>query len=202
MQILIADDDPVSRRLATHALAGCGAEVAVVEDGHAAWKQIQERTQSTVLILDRMMPGVDGVELCRGSRLLPTFPPLYIVMVTSASETSDITEGLDAGADDYVIKPFKAAELKARAQVGMRMVALQESMARRLAELEQALANIKQLRGLLPMCSYCKKIRVDDNYWQQLEHYLTEHSDAEFSHGICPECFPAVIDEVHRDLPH
>src|SRR5213080_1117896 len=102
MQILIADDDPISRRLAMHALAGCGADVAVAEDGHGAWAQIQERTQSTVLILDRLMPA---------------FPPLYILMVTSASETSDVTAGLDAGADDYVIKPFKAAELKARAQV-------------------------------------------------------------------------------------
>ena len=199
MQILIADDDPISRRLAMHALTGCGADVAIAEDGNGAWMRIQERTQSTVLILDRMMPEIDGVELCRRARLLPTFPPLYIVMVTSAAETSDITAGLDAGADDYVIKPFNAAELKARAQVGMRMVALQESMARRLAELEQALASVKQLRGLLPMCSYCKKIRVDDKYWQQLEGYLTEHSDAEFSHGICPECFPSVLEGVHKD---
>ena len=199
MQILIADDDPISRRLAHHALADCGADVATADDGQKAWEAIQSRTQSTVLILDRMMPGVDGVDLCKAARLLPTFPPLYILMVTSAAETSDITAGLEAGADDYVIKPFKPAELKARAQVGMRMVALQESMARRLAELEQALANVKQLRGLLPMCSYCKKIRVDDHYWQKLEGYLTDHSDAEFSHGICPECFPSVIDGA-RDV--
>lgn len=199
MQILIADDDPISRRLAMHALTGCGADVAVAEDGHGAWAQLQARTQSTVLILDRMMPGIDGVDLCKAARLLPPFPPLYILMVTSASETTDITAGLDAGADDYVVKPFKAAELKARAQVGMRMVALQDSMARRLAELEQALANVKQLRGLLPMCAYCKKIRVDDKYWQQLEGYLSDHSDAEFSHGICPECFPSVIDQVQKD---
>lgn len=198
MQILIADDDAISRRLAAHALAGCGAEVATVEDGHAAWTQIQERTQSTILILDRMMPGIDGLELCRGARLMPSFPPLYILMVTSAAETADITAGLDAGADDYVVKPFKPAELKARAQVGMRLVALQESMARRLAELEQAIANVKQLRGLLPMCSYCKKIRVDDKYWQQLEGYLSDHSDAEFSHGICPECFPSVLDSARN----
>jgi DNA-binding response OmpR family regulator len=198
MQILIADDDAISRRLALHALSGCGADVATAEDGQAAWRQIQERAQSTVLILDRMMPGLDGVDLCRSARLLPTFPPLYIVMVTSAAETADVTAGLDAGADDYVVKPFKAAELKARAQVGMRMVTLQESMARRLADLEQALANVKQLRGLLPMCSYCKKIRVDDRYWQQLEGYLTDHSDAEFSHGICPECFPAVLDDARN----
>ncbi len=200
MQILIADDDPISRRLAHHALADCGADVTTADDGQAAWEAIQTRTQSTVLILDRMMPGADGVDLCKAARLLPTFPPLYILMVTSAAETADVTAGLDAGADDYVVKPFKPAELKARAQVGMRMVALQESMARRLAELEQALANVKQLRGLLPMCSYCKKIRVDDKYWQQLEGYLTDHSDAEFSHGICPECFPSVIDGTRDSM--
>ena len=199
MQILIADDDPIGRRLASHALVGCGAEVDIVEDGYAAWTKVQQRTQGTVLILDRMMPGLDGIDLCRRARLLPAFPPLYIVMVTSASQTDDITMGLDAGADDYVAKPFNAAELKARAQVGMRMVALQESMARRLAELEQALTNVKQLRGLLPMCAYCKKIRVDDSYWQQLEGFLSEHSDAEFSHGICPECFPSVMDEIRTD---
>ena len=72
-------------------------------------------------------------------------------------------------------------------------------MARRLAELEQALANVKALRGLLPMCSYCKKIRVDDKYWQQLEGYLSDHSEAEFSHGICPECFPSVMDGIRND---
>ena len=200
MQILIADDDAISRRLATHALSGCGADVSVAEDGHAAWAQIQARRQSTVLVLDREMPGIDGLDLCRRARLLPSFPPLYIVMVTSAAETVDITAGLDAGADDYVIKPFNAAELRARAQVGMRMAALQESMARRLSELEQALANVKQLRGLLPMCAYCKKIRVDDKYWQQLEGYLSDHSDAEFSHGICPECFPSVIDGIQNEM--
>jgi len=200
MQILIADDDAISRRLAMHALTGCGAEVAVAEDGHVAWARIQGRVESMVLILDREMPGLDGMDLCRRVRLLPSFPPLYIVMVTGASETIDITEGLDAGADDYVTKPFKAAELKARAEVGMRIVALQEGMARRLAELEQALANVKQLHGLLPMCAYCKKIRVDDKYWQQLEGYLSDHSDAEFSHGICPECFPSVIDEIRDEM--
>ena len=202
MQILIADDDAISRRLAMHALAGCGAEVMTVEDGQAAWVQIQERSQSTVLILDRMMPGIDGLDLCRRARLLSSFPPLYIVMVTSAAETADVTAGLDAGADDYVVKPFKAPELKARAQVGMRMVALQESIARRLAELEQALANVKQLRGLLPMCSYCKKIRVDDKYWQQLEGYLGDHSDAQFSHGICPECYTREIQPQLDELNH
>ena len=154
---------------------------------------MRERTEPTVLVLDRLMPGIDGLDLCRRARLLPVSPPLYILMVTGASETADVTAGLEAGADDYVVKPFNAAELKARAQVGMRVVALQESVARRLAELEQALASVKQLRGLLPMCAYCKKIRVDDKYWQQLEGYLSDHSEAEFTHGVCPECFPTAL---------
>ena len=196
VQILIADDDPISRTLALRALTGCGVDVTLAEDGHVAWRFVRERTEPTVLVLDRLMPGIDGVDLCRRARLLPASPPLYILMVTGASETADVTAGLDAGADDYVIKPFNAAELKARAQVGMRVVALQESVVRRLAELERALASVKQLRGLLPMCAYCKKIRVDDVYWQQLEGYLSDHSEAEFTHGVCPECFPTILKEV------
>jgi response regulator RpfG family c-di-GMP phosphodiesterase len=120
-------------------------------------------------------------------------------MVTSAGEPADLAAGLEAGADDYIPKPFNRAELRARANVGLRMLALQESLARRVADLEEALANVKQLRGLLPMCSYCKKIRVDDTYWQQLETYIGARSDAQFSHGICPECFPQVLDEVNRE---
>jgi DNA-binding response OmpR family regulator len=193
VQILIADDDPIGRTLALRALAGCGVDVLLAEDGHVAWGFVRERTEPTVLVLDRLMPGIDGLDLCRRARLLPVSPPLYILMVTGASETADVTAGLEAGADDYVVKPFNAAELKARAQVGMRVVALQASVARRLAELEQALASVKQLRGLLPMCAYCKKIRVDDKYWQQLEGYLSDHSEAEFTHGVCPECFPTAL---------
>jgi response regulator RpfG family c-di-GMP phosphodiesterase len=120
-------------------------------------------------------------------------------MVTRAGRPAAVAEGLDAGADDYVVKPFNQAELRARVHVGMRMLGLQESLARRVTELEAALASVKQLRGLLPMCSYCKKIRVDDSYWQQLEGYITEHSEAKFSHGICPECFPALLDQAKLD---
>ncbi len=199
MQILIVDDEPVSRRLAEHALTDCGASVRLLNDGNEAWAAVRDRHEATLVILDRLMPGLDGVDLCRRARLAGGYPPLYIVMVTSAGRPADVAEGLEAGADDYVVKPFNRAELRARAQVGMRMLALQESLARRVNELEAALASVKALRGLLPMCSYCKKIRVDDSYWQQLESYISEHSDAQFSHGICPECFPALLDNAKLD---
>ena len=199
VQILVADDDPISRRLAEHALSDLAATVRMLGDGSETWDAVQGRPEATLLILDRVMPGVDGVELCKRARLAGNYPPLYIVMVTSAGSPTDVAEGLDAGADDYVVKPFNRAELRARAHVGMRMLALQESLARRVGELEEALAKVKALRGLLPMCSYCKKIRVDDTYWQQLEGYITEHSDAQFSHGICPECYPALLDQAKLD---
>jgi CheY-like chemotaxis protein len=150
-----------------------------------------------LLVLDRMMPGIDGVEVARRARLETNVPPLYILMVTAAGRPEDVADGLDCGADDYVVKPFYQRELRARAKVGLRMLGLQQTLAGRVAELEQALDNVKQLKGLLPMCSYCKKIRVDDEYWQQVEGYISEHSGATFTHGICPSCFPTVLDQAN-----
>jgi DNA-binding response OmpR family regulator len=199
MQILIADDEPVSQGLARAALASSGCDITCVPDGEAAWRAIEGRTAPMLVVLDRSMPCVDGLDLCRRIRRAAPYPPIYIVMVTAAGEPADLAAGLDSGADDYVPKPFHVTELRARANVGLRMLALQESLARRVSELEAALASVKQLRGLLPMCAYCKKIRVDDSYWQQLESYLAERSEAQFSHGICPECYPDVLKEADRE---
>jgi len=85
--------------------------------------------------------------------------------------------------------------------VGVRSLGLQTKLAERVAELQDALTNVKNLRGLLPICSYCKRIRGDDQYWQQVEGYIAEHSDAQFSHGICPACYATVsaeLDEMAR----
>jgi DNA-binding response OmpR family regulator len=114
----------------------------------------------------------------------------------------DIVAGLAAGADDYITKPFDIQELRARVQVGLRIVELQESLSVRIKELEDALAQVKQLRGLLPICSYCKKIRDDQNYWQKVESYLSQHSEARVSHSVCPECYEQIVkpelEKLHR----
>jgi len=100
----------------------------------------------------------------------------------------DIVSGLDAGANDYVIKPFEQEELRARLRVGERVVELQSALNDRVKELQKALSHIKTLQGILPICMHCHKIRDDQDVWQRLEKYIAEHSGVQFSHGLCPEC--------------
>jgi sigma-B regulation protein RsbU (phosphoserine phosphatase) len=116
-----------------------------------------------------------------------------VILLTSRDASADIVEGLRAGADDYVTKPPHEEELLARIAVGARVVALQQTLADRLRRLEEALSKVKQLQGLLPMCSYCKRIRDDQNYWQQVESYMSVHSGVQFSHSYCPECFDKYV---------
>ncbi len=118
---------------------------------------------------------------------------LYIILLTAKGRKEDIVQGLTAGADDYIIKPFDRSELKARINVGERILRLQAELAARVKELELALANVKLLQGLLPICCYCKRIRNDQNYWQQVDAYISDHSEAQFTHGICPECRDKIV---------
>ena len=193
MRILIAEDDAVSRRRLEATLQKWGYEVLAVEDGLAAWEVLQGEMPPPLAILDWMMPGMDGIEVCRKVRERSPSRPLYIIVLTARGSREDVVAGLQAGGDDYVTKPFDREELHARVRVGLRVLQLQMNLADRVRELEEALARVKQLQGLLPICSYCKKIRDDQNYWQQVEGYISEHSDAVFSHGICPDCFEKFV---------
>ncbi len=188
MNVLIAEDDPVSRRLLQAALIKWGYEVTVTTNGKETWETLQKPGAPSLLVLDWLMPEMDGVEVCRLARETPALKSAYIILLTSRGSKEDIVEGLQAGADDYVTKPFDHGELRARVQVGSRVVQLQSALADRVQELEEAIANVKQLQGLLPICSYCKKIRDDGNYWHRVESYIAGHANVRFSHGICPDC--------------
>ena len=193
MKILIADDDRVSRRLLEARLLKDGHEVIVAEEGNQAWGALQQDPTIPLAILDWNMPGMTGPEICGRARQIKTDQPTYLILLTSRDSRQDIVSGLEAGANDYVTKPFDFDELRARVQVGERVLQLQKALAGRVKELEEALTNVKMLQGLLPICLYCKKIRDDRNYWQQLDKYVADHTEARFSHGICPECYDKVV---------
>jgi DNA-binding response OmpR family regulator len=193
VRALIADDDRSTTLMLSRTLERWGVDTIVAHDGAEAWDMAQSLRPS-LGIFDWMMPSLDGIELCTRIRADETLlSGMYILLLTSRDARADVVAGRDAGADDYLVKPFDPDELRARVHVGIRVIKLQDRLAERVVELQEALARVKQLHGLLPICSYCKRIRSDENYWQQLESYVSQHSDAQFSHSICPVCFEQVM---------
>ena len=204
MQVLIAEDDRVTGEILARTLRRWNHETTLVGDGAQAWEALRAATAPVLAILDWMMPELDGPDVCRRVRAELPDANMYLLLVTARETRTDVVAGLDAGADDYIIKPFDPEELRARVAVGVRVLGLQQKLAERVGELQTALSNVKQLRGLLPICSYCKRIRGDDQYWQQVEGYIAEHSDAQFSHGICPSCYATIsaeLDDLAKNKP-
>ncbi len=198
MKALVADDDRTTTTLLARTLARWNVETVIVADGGEAWDVLRGNEPPSLAILDWMMPTLDGPEVCRRVRGTPSRAHLYLILLTARDSRADLVAGLDAGADDYLVKPFDLDELRARVSVGQRVIGLQERLADRVRELQDALARVNQLQGLLPICWYCKRIRTDDNYWQQLDSYISQHSEARFSHGICPACLAEVNKEFER----
>ena len=191
MKILIAEDDPVSSMVLQTCLQKWGHEVISTTDGGAAWTRVKEPDSPKMAILDIMMPEMDGISVCR--KLREARRDVYIILLTALGQKQNVIDGLDAGADDYVTKPCDQEELRLRIQTGVRILNLQEELNHRIGELENALGQIKQLQKLLPICTYCKKIRDGKNYWQQVERYISENANVRFSHSICPECYEKIV---------
>jgi len=182
VRILIADDDRASTVMLGRTLERWDFQVVVAYDGAAAWEHISGDQPPALAIVDWMMPGIDGIELCRRIRAASLPSPVYVILLTARNTRQDLVAGLEAGADDYLTKPFDPDELRARIHVGQRTLAL--------------MASLRQLTGLLPICSYCKRIRSDHDYWEQVENYISEHTDAQFSHGICPDCLAKAMADL------
>ena len=189
MTVLVADDHDVNRKLLRTILTAQGYEVIEAANGIDALNVLEASSTPVVGLIDWEMPEMEGIEVCRRARELPNAAPLFLVLVTVRDSKQDVVAGLLSGANDYITKPFDKTELLARVKVGTQMVELQQALTERVEELREALNNVKQLSGLLPICSYCKKIRDDHNYWEQVESYVGKHSEAQFSHSICPGCY-------------
>lgn len=192
MRILIAEDDLTSRMMLTAVLKKQGHDTVATATGAEALSALLAEDAPRLAILDWMMPELDGLEVVRRVRRERKERQPYILMLTTKCEKEDIVAGLEAGADDYLAKPFHPAELQARVEVGRRLIEMQDQLADQVVELRQALEDVKTLQGILPICLYCKKIRNDKGYWEQVEAYIGHHSDAMFSHSICPECMKKV----------
>lgn len=188
MNLLVAEDDFTSRSILTGILSKWGYQVTAVTDGRQALERLKAPQAPKLVVLDWIMPGLNGVDVCRELRKVSTPEPPYIILLTAMEQKANTVAGLQAGANDYITKPYDPSELQARIAVGARVVELQEILVRRVAELETALAEIRVLQGILPICMHCHKIRTDKESWQQMESYISEHSSATFSHGICPAC--------------
>ena len=199
MRILIAEDDITSRTVLSAVLQKNGHEPVEARDGAEALASLLREDAPRMAILDWMMPEIDGVEVCRRVRAREQERPPYLIMLTTRGEKTDVSTGLRAGANDYIAKPFNAVELVARIEVGCRYVALEDRYAAKVRELEEALAQIKTLSGVVPICSHCKKIRDDEGYWNQFEAFVASHTEARVTHGICPVCmaklYPEYVDE-------
>jgi DNA-binding response OmpR family regulator len=199
MKILIAEDDRTTRSLLEQLLTGWNHEVSVATDGQEALQILLSFDAPSLAILDWVMPEMDGVEVCRKVREQRLMPPIYLILLTVRGGKKDVVTGLEAGANDYLSKPFDEEELRARLHVGQRVVELQTALAERVEALEAAMAHIKRLQGLLPICIHCHKIRNDRESWERIEKYITEHSEAKFTHSICPDCLAKHYPSVGRE---
>lgn len=188
MRLLIAEDDATSRLYLLKILENWGFEVEDTRDGEEAWAAIQRSDCPRIAILDWMMPGRDGPELCRNARDLPHGDSFYFILLTALDRKENIVQGLDAGADDYLAKPYDKDELRSRIRVGERILNLQSALSDRVEELEEALAEVKTLQGIIPICMHCHRIRNTAEAWERMEKYVENRSDAQFSHSLCPEC--------------
>jgi DNA-binding response OmpR family regulator len=171
--ILAVDDNPQNLQFLGKLLSDSGFEVAVAQSGQQALNFIR-KTEPDLILLDIMMPEMDGYTVCETIKSDFATRHIPVIFLTAKTDTSDVVKGFDTGGVDYVTKPFNSAELLARVRTHV---------------------EVKLLRGLLPICSRCKKIRDDQGFWERVESYLEAHSRVTFSHSICPDC----IDVLYGD---
>ncbi len=185
--VVIVDDVHENVRILHHCLKDDGYSFAVARNA-AELFELAARRLPTLILLDVMLPDLDGFSALERLRADPVMADVPVIFVTARNEREDRIRGFGVGGVDYVAKPFDSAEVRARVRTHIALrTALQEQ--RRLnGELKEALEKVRSLEGIIPICARCKSVRNDEGYWTQVERYLAEHTNATFSHGLCPDC--------------
>ena len=180
MKVLVAEDDLISRRLLCTTLEHLGHEVDAYSNGNAAWTAY-EKEQVRAIVSDWLMPRLDGLEFCRKVRAREDLEYTYFILLTANVQGKDsYMEAMQSGIDDFLAKPLDRDQIWMRLRVAERIL--------------RYAPQISQLESMLPICSYCKKIRDDNNYWQQVETYIGNKTGTSFSHSVCPACYEEVVE--------
>jgi DNA-binding response OmpR family regulator len=193
-KILIVDDEPINVRLLELTLHNDYTTITA-RNGFDAIKLVKEQ-QPDLLLLDIMMPDLNGFEVCRIIKADKAFTTMPIIFVTALEKPSDESQGLILGAVDYITKPINPDIVRLRVRNHLELKFQRDTLVQQKNELEETLSRINRLEGIISICMYCKKIRNEEKMWEQMEKYITEHSDAKFSHGICPDC----IEECTKSM--
>jgi DNA-binding response OmpR family regulator len=185
--ILVIDDSPNNLSVIARHLEDHNFEVMIARDGEDGVIKAA-RGFPDLILLDIMMPGMDGFETCIRLKSTPDTNEIPVLFMTALDGIEDKLKGFEAGGVDYIVKPFNEREAIARIKTHLKIRKLQRDLEEKNRRLKQAMNEIKKLEGIIPICSFCKKIRDDKGYWKQLEAYFQEHSEARFSHSLCQEC--------------
>lgn len=197
--VLVVDDIPTNLSALFKKLNQAGFKVLMADSGTFALSQAAI-IQPDIILLDVMMPDLDGFTVCRRLKDDAATRDIPIIFMTALNDIESRLRGFAVGGVDYVTKPLRYPEVLARLNTHLTNRILQKTLQEKVEQLETVLAQVKTLQGLLPICAHCKKIRDDKGYWQQLESYLEEHSDVEFSHGLCPDCLKEHYPEYYREI--
>ncbi|MFA6566839.1 MAG: response regulator [Victivallales bacterium] len=196
-EVLVADDDIITRRLVENIMQKNGYDTVSCQNGNEAWEHLNNPEGPKLAILDWIMPGIQGIEICKRVREQKLkISPYLIILTASKNEKKDVLETFRAGANDYIEKPFDSNELIARVKLGEKLITLQVELSERLKSLEEAYQHIKTLQGILPICMHCHDIRNDNESWERIEEYISRHTDAQFSHGLCPKCMKKYYPDI------
>jgi len=196
--ILIVDDVPENVQILGDLLSS-EYRTYFALNGNEALEQA-EKLRPDLILLDVMMPVMDGYEVCRCLKKDDNLRDIPVIFITAMDRLEDETAGLKLGAADYISKPFNPYLVQLRVRNHLDFKLQRDLLKDRTVKLEKALAKIKVLSGIIPICASCKKIRDDAGYWQQVEEYISEHSDAAFSHGICNDCLIKLYPDYYQQV--